>query len=470
MQAAQGEAIISGIVIFYLMSTTVIGAWSVRYSKDTNRFMRAKGQMGTYLIGMLLISEFVATASTMGTSQAAFETGLSSAWVYLSIAIGFVLYAFVLAGKYNQMQEYTISGIIGQKYGESTRFVVSIIAIYALMTVVVVAYTGGAIVLATLLNLKTTTAVWIIAIAASVCVAAGGIRGVGFANLIHFLFKYGALVITAFVAWRMLRARPGSWESLPASHFSMWGAGISQIVAWTIGNIATVFSTQYVIQTISSLKTPQEAKKASIFAALWLAPLGFIAAYIGLAARALFPTIKSVRALPEFLKYMNPWVAGVVATGILAVAFVTILACHLGATALVMRDFYTPLFKPSEKHQIHVVRVLALVLGLLPVPFALYVPALLKTVFFARALRASLTVIVLFGFYAPRFGSKMGATVGLTLSVLFTTIWFVLKDPFQIDNMYIAVATPLICMLVSSFFKSNPRDPQPLKPAAGEAQ
>jgi SSS family solute:Na+ symporter len=268
----------------------------------------------------------------------------------------------------------------------------------------------------------------------------------------------------------MLRARPGSWESLPASHFSMWGAGISQIVAWTIGNIATVFSTQYVIQTISSLKTPQEAKKASIFAALWLAPLGFIAAYIGLAARALFPTIKSVRALPEFLKYMNPWVAGVVATGILAVAFVTILACHLGATALVMRDFYTPLFKPSEKHQIHVVRVLALVLGLLPVPFALYVPALLKTVFFARALRASLTVIVLFGFYAPRFGSKMGATVGLTLSVLFTTIWFVLKDPFQIDNMYIAVATPLICMLVSSFFKSNPRDPQPLKPAAGEAQ
>ena len=45
------------------------------------------------------------------------------------------------------MQEYTISGIIGQKYGESTRFVVSIIAIYALITVVVVAYTGGAVVL-----------------------------------------------------------------------------------------------------------------------------------------------------------------------------------------------------------------------------------------------------------------------------------------------------------------------------------
>ncbi|MGA2963572.1 MAG: sodium:solute symporter family protein [Candidatus Korobacteraceae bacterium] len=466
----QGGGIIAGIVIFYLISTTVIGTWSVKYSKDTNRFMRAKGQLGTYLIGMLLISEFVATASTMGTSQAAFETGLSSAWVYISLSVGFILYAFLLAGKYNAMQEYTISGIIGQKYGEGARFIVSLIAIYALMVVVVVAYTGGAVVLGTFLNIKTTTAVWIIAVAASVCVAAGGIRGVGFANLIHFLFKYAALVITAIVAWRLVRAHPGSWESLPATHFSMTGVGISQIVAWTIGNIATVFSTQYVIQTISSLKSPEEAKKASIFAALWLAPLGFIAAYIGLAARALFPTIKSVRALPEFLKYMNPWLAGIVATGLLAVAFVTILACHLGATALVMKDFYMPLFKPGEKHQIQAVRMLALVLGLLPVPFALYVPALLKTVFFARALRASLTVIVLFGFYAPRIGTKRGATIGLVLSVLFTTIWFVLKDPFGIDNMYIAVATPLICLLVSNVFrKTSPRGPRPLKSTAGEA-
>lgn len=87
-----------------------------------------------------------------------------------------------------------------------------------------------------------------------------------------------------------------------------------------------------------------------MFASLWLLPVGFIAAYIGMAARVLFPKIKSVQALPIFLKYMGPWTAGIVATGILAVAFVTILACHLGATALVMKDFYAPLVKPSEKH------------------------------------------------------------------------------------------------------------------------
>jgi SSS family solute:Na+ symporter len=163
---------------------------------------------------------------------------------------------------------------------------------------------------------------------------------------------------------------------------------------------------------------------------------------------------------------MNPWLAGAVSAGLLAVAFVTILACQLGSTALVMKDFYAPLIKPTERHQIQAVRIVALILGLLPVPFALYIPALLKTVFFARALRASLTVIVLFAFYAPKIGNKAGATAGLILSVLFTTIWFVLKDPFGIDNMYIAVATPLVCMLVGKLFRGQPRTGgKPLKPA-----
>ena len=160
-----------------------------------------------------------------------------------------------------------------------------------------------------------------------------GLRGVGFANLIHFLFKYAALVITAIFAWRHVKSPSGRLGEFAANPFFNVGRGHVPDRGMDHWKYRDGISTQYVIQTISSLKTPEEAKKASIFAALWLAPLGFIAAYIGLAARALFPTIKSVRALPEFLKYMNPWLAGIVATGILAVAFVTILACHLGATA-----------------------------------------------------------------------------------------------------------------------------------------
>jgi solute:Na+ symporter, SSS family len=455
MNAVEGAGIIFGIAAVYLVITTVVGVWSVKYAKDTNSFMSAKNQMGVYIVGILLVSEFIAAASTLGTSQAAFDKGISASWNFITLAIGFVLYSYLLAGKYNETGEYTISGILNKKYGNNTRMVVSLIMVYALMTVNVVAYTAGAVVVASLLGIPTTPAVLIISAAATACVAAGGIRGVGFANLIHFLFKYFAIVVTAAVAWSMLKQRSLSLDTLPAMHFSMTGIGIPTIIAWTIGNIGAVFSTQYVIQTISSLSSAKDAKKASLFASFWLLPLGFIAAYIGLAAKVLFPTIKSVQALPEFLKYMNPWLAGIVVSGILAVAFVTMLACNIGSTALVMKDFYIPLVKPSEKRQIVAVRIIAVVLGLLPIPFALYVPALLKTVFFARALRTSVAVVALFMFYAPRIGNNTSAALGLTLSIVFTTVWFAMNNPFGIDNMYIALGTPIIAMLIGQIFKKD---------------
>lgn len=462
MESVHSGVIIFGIVVTYLIVTTAVGAWSVKYSKDTNSFMSAKSQLSTYLISVLLVSEFVAAASTLGTAQKAFEKGISASWVFISLAVGFLLYSFLLAGKYKDTKEYTISGIISQRYGHGARLIVSGIMIYALITVNVVAYTGGAVVLATLLNVPTTVAVWIMATAATICVATGGIRGVGFANLIHFICKYVALIVTALVAHQMLKGHPGGLGSLPPIYFSMTGVGYQTIFAWTIGNFGAVFATQYVIQTISSLPNAHEAKKASMFASLWLLPVGFIGSYIGMAAHVLFPNIKSVQAMPIFLRYMGPWTAGIVTTGILAVAFVTILACHLGATALVMKDFYIPLVKPSEKHQIHAIRALAVILGILPVPFALFVPGLLKTVFFARALRASLTVIVLFMFYAPMVGYKKSVNVGLILSVIFTSIWFLLKNPFGIDNMYIAVATPLVCLLVGAVIaRIRPSSPIP---------
>jgi len=459
MNAVEGAGIIFGIAAAYLMLTTIVGAWSVKYTKDTNSFMSAKNQMGVYLVGILLVSEFIASASTLGTSQTAFEKGISASWVFISLSLGFLLYGFLLAGKYNETGEYTISGIISKKYGNNARMVVSLIMAYAVTTVNVIAYTAGAVVIASLLGISTTPAVYMIAIMATISVAAGGIRGVGFANIIHFLVKYFALVITAVIAWSLLKERHLSLDSLPALHFSMTGIGLPTIIAWTVGNIGAVFSTQYVIQSISSLNNAKDAKKASIFASIWLLPLGFIGAYIGLAAKVLFPTIKSVQALPEFLKYMNPWLAGIVVSGILAVSFVTSLACNLGATALVMKDFYIPLVKPSEKNQIIAVRALAIFLGLLPIPFALYVPALLKTVFFARALRTSVAVIALFMFYAPRIGTKSGATIGLVLSVVFTTIWFALNNPFGIDNMYIALGTPIVVMFISQIFNKNGRKP-----------
>ncbi|MDR3592025.1 MAG: sodium:solute symporter family protein [Negativicutes bacterium] len=441
--------IVFGCTVFYIIVTTLVGMWSVRHTKDTASFMNAKSQLGVWVIGILLMSEFIGPGSTVGTAQGAFEKGLSVAWNSSSLAIGYLLYSFLLARKMNALGEYTISGALAQHYGSGVRQIVSVTMALALIIVNVGNFVGGASAIGALLHISVETAIYVVAVVACLNVAFGGIRGVGYANIIHAAFKYFGLIVVAGTAWIIVQGKPVLLTQIPAVKWTLFeGVGLPQVLAWVIGNVGAVFSTQYVLQSISSLPTPAAARKATIIAAVAIFPIGFVSAYIGVLSKAIFPDIKSIMALPAFFDVMDPWLVAVAAAAMIAATFVSILACQLGATALMVKDFYNPIVKPGEKHSIWATRIISVIIGLLPIPFALLVPGMIKTFFFARALRTSITILVLFMFYAPHMATKKGGIAALGLSVAATIVWFVLGNPWGIDNIYIALVTPAVVMII----------------------
>jgi SSS family solute:Na+ symporter len=70
--------------------------------------------------------------------------------------------------------------------------------------------------------------------------------------------------------------------------------------------------------------------------------------------------------------------------------------------------------------------------------------------FLAKAIRASLSVLVLLVFYAPWFGTRTGALVSILCSLVATIAWFMMGNPFGIDNAYVALVVPLIIMGLST--------------------
>ncbi|WP_371372864.1 sodium:solute symporter family protein [Sporomusa aerivorans] len=448
--------IVFGCTVAYIIITTVVGMWSVKTTKDTDSFMTAKHQMSAWVVGILLMSEFIGPGATVGTAQGGFEKGLAVAWNSSTLAIGYWLYSYFLAPKMNALGEYTISGALAKHYGANVRMLVSVTMAIALTTVNVAAFTGGAAALSALLHVSIEQAIFIIAICATLNVAFGGIKGVGIANIIHASFKYLGLIIIAGTAWVMIQDKPILLDKIPAAHFSLVdGVGLPQVIAWVIANVGAIFSTQYVLQSISSLPSPADARKATIIAGLAIFPIGFISAYIGVLARGIFPDIKSVMALPAFFDLMNPWLVGICAAAMIAATFVTILACQLGATALIMKDFYVPLMKPNDRQNIWATRIMAIVIGFLPIPFALFVPGMIKTFFFARALRTAITILVLFMFYKPHMATQTGGMVALVLSVIGTVAWMLLDNPWGIDNIYIALVTPAVVMCIDHLIRKS---------------
>ncbi|SDE05206.1 sodium:solute symporter family protein [Sporomusa acidovorans] len=455
--------IIFGFSVVYIIVTTVVGMWSVKKTKDTESFMTAKNQMSTWVIGILLMSEFIGSGATIGTAQGAYEKGMAVAWNCSTLALGYLLYSYMLAPKMNALGEYTISGALAHHYGNGVKMVVSVAMAIALTTVCVAVYTGGASAIAALLHIPIENAVYMIAVAATLNVSFGGLRGVGYANIIHTAFKFLGLIILCATAWIVTHNNPQLLTKIPETHYSLFaGVKSSQLLAWTVGNIGAVFSTQYVLQSICSLPNPAQARKATIVAGLAIFPIGFLAAYIGVMATAIFPGIKSVMAMPAYFDIMNPWLVGIVTASIIASTFVSILACQLGATALMIKDFYVPYAKPNEKKKIWATRIMSIIIGLIPIPFALGVPGMIKTFFFARALRSSITVLLLFMIFAPLMTTKTGGTVALVLSLIGTITWMILGNPYGIDNIYVAIVIPTVVILLDYAFNkmkqtSNPQ-------------
>jgi SSS family solute:Na+ symporter len=155
------------------------------------------------------------------------------------------------------------------------------------------------------------------------------------------------------------------------------------------------------------------------------------------AAKFLFPEIKGLYALPIFLQHMHPVLAGVVTVSLVASIFVSVSTVALAIASLMVKDFYVPRYHPTPERELIATRWISLLVGFIPLIFVLFVPQILALSFFTRAAsdgdgggadghHRSSTV-------------ARGAIAALVLATIATSVWYLLDNPFGIDNMYIAL-------------------------------
>jgi solute:Na+ symporter, SSS family len=458
------------IVIAYMAGVGLLTGIVQRSVTDTTTFTSGRTGSGVpaVFVGMMLMSEFIGTSASVGTAQEAYVFGISAAWNIIALGAGFLFYAYFLAGKYRESGHNTISGVFAEVYGPSTKMATSLVMIFALQIVAVALYAGGGAILSALLVVDRTLATVICGVVAVLYVFLGGMRSVVYTNLIHSLMKYLGIGIALYFALTSVGGLRELQARLPEAMFSWTHVGLGQIFAWFIAGIGATFSTQYVIQAINTVGTRQKAQAASLYAGLLLVPFGIATALIGMCSLALFPGIKSIDAFSALIAHMSGPMAGLVAAGLAASLFGTIAAISVSTATLLYKDFYLRFItaQHDESRSLRFVRVTTVVVGLLPIVLAIYTPNVLQMTFLAKAIRTSLSVLVLLVFYAPWFGTRGGALLSILGSMVATIAWFLMGNPFGIDNAYVALGLPLIVMGVSSMVTRD----QPGKPIAAKPE
>jgi SSS family solute:Na+ symporter len=450
----QANYVALAIVIGYMVGLGLLTTVIQRSVTTTTTFTHGtSGHSGVpaLLVGLMLMSEFIGTSASVGTAQEAYRFGISAAWNIIALGIGFLFYAYFLAGKYKESGHNTISAVFAAVYGAQTKVATSLVMIFALQIVAVAIYAGGGAILSVLLGVDRTLATVICGIVAVLYVFMGGMKSVVYTNVIHSLVKYVGIGVALYFGLAKVGGFQELQARLPAEMFSWTNVGLSQIFAWFIAGVGATFSTQYVIQAINTVETASKAKAASLYTALLMVPFGIGTALVGMCSLALFPGMKSINAFPALIADMHGVMAGVVAAGLAASLFGSIAAISVATATLLYKDFYTRFVKEEgeEKRSLNFIRVTTIVVGLLPIVLAICTPNVLQMTFLAKAIRASLSVLVLLVFYAPRFGTKAGALVSILCSLLATIAWFMAGNPFGIDNAYVALVVPLMIMGLS---------------------
>lgn len=445
--AANSPLIIMGAVAIYIAFTGWL-TYRLR-SRNNADYMVGGRAMPALVVGVLLMSEFIGAKSTVGTAQEAFKSGMAAAWSVIGASIGFLLFGLFFAARIYGSGEYTISAAISQKYGRTTMTVVSLIMIYALLLVNVGNYISGAAAISQILDFNLLWSMAIIAVVSTFYYFFGGLKGVAYVTLLHSALKLIGICILAAVALHAVGGFAPMRTALPAYYFTWDGKlGVATVAAWTIATIGAIFSTQYIIQAISSTESAAQARKAALYAALFCFPIGFLLAIVGVSARFLRPDLDSLYALPMFLELMPLWATTLVTISLVASIFVSVSTVALAISSLIIRDFYVPYAKPDADQQFRATRIAAIVIAFVPLIFALFVPEILKLSFFTRALRLSIAIVAMIGFTLPHYATSRGATLGLAASAVLTTVWYALDNPFGIDNIYIALVIPVAVILL----------------------
>ena len=458
------------IVAIYIVGLGVVTSIIQRSVKTANTFTTGTtGKTGVpaVLVGLMLMSEFIGTSASVGTAQEAYKLGISASWNILALAAGFIFYGFFLAAKYKRSGHNTISAVLAEVYGYKTRLATSLVMIFALEIVAVAIYAGGGTILSALLTIDRTMAIVICGVVSVLYVFMGGMKSVVYTNIVHSFAKYLGVGAALYFGLTQVGGLAQLQAKLPPEMFSWANVGWGQIFAWFIAGVGATFSTQYVIQAINTVDDPRSAKIASFSTALFLVPFGVITALVGMCSFALFPNIKSINAFSALIAQMDGLMAGVVAAGLAASLFGSLAAFAVATATLLYKDFYAGIIvkNPTEKGSLRFIRIATIVMGLLPIVLAIYTPNVLSMTFLGKALRASLSVLVLFVFYAPTVGNKTGAFLSILASLVATIAWFIMGNPYGIDNAYVALVVPLVVMGISNLFKGAP-DAQPVVASA----
>lgn len=458
MQQLVVKPILLVFVAAYCLVLVAVGAYYSKHTKTSKDFVRAGGGLGT----VVLIGTFLATYTGNGTisgggNSLAYTYGLWPGIFFGIPALGGILVLWLLSGKIRQSDEYTVAGIISNKYGEKARLVSGIVVALSMISITAYQFKG----LAYILNVTTGMDVDISTIVAAALIIflafSGGLKSVAVTDAISaFIMLIGIIIATPCVI-----GAAGGWDNIVEVNRSLntesltWNGGqtFAGFLAGYLPLFLLTMGDQNLYQRISSGKGDGTVKKGFVGWFLGILIVMPLVAVISFSVKAIFgDNIDAGMAFMSATTVIPTFAGGILLAAAAAFIITTGDSYLLSGATNITYDIYASWInkKATDKQKMRVIKWTILIAGIAAYIVLQFFPTVLAIQYWAYTITgAGITPALVAALVWPKV-TKAGGISSMIIGSAFVVIYEAMGQPWGIATVIPAIILSVLVLIVVS--------------------
>jgi len=433
--------------VVYIAAMILIGFIAYRATKNFSDYILGGRSLGSFVTALSAGASDMSGWLLMGLPGAIFVAGLSESWIAIGLIVGAWLNWIFVAGRLRVHTEHnhnalTLPDYFSHRFEDESRMLRIFSALVILVFFTIYCASGvvaGARLFESTFGMPYEYALWVGAAATILYVFIGGFLAVSWTDTVQATLMIFALLITplfVILALGDMGTAMATIEAQNPANFDMFRGlsfvAIISLLAWGLG----YFGQPHILvrfMAADSIKTIPNARRIGMTWMILTLAGAVAVGFLGIAYFADHPeqagavSQNGERVFMELVKILfNPWVAGIILSGVLAAVMSTLSAQLLVSSSALTQDFYKAMLRKhaSQTELVWVGRGMVLLIALIAIGIASNPESkVLGLVSYAWAgFGAAFGPVVLISLLWKRM-TRNGALAGMLVGAVTVVVW-----------------------------------------------
>jgi SSS family transporter len=366
------------VCVAYIVVILGIGIWGYFHTDTQEEFLTAGRSIGPWVGGAVLAATQISAGTFVGTLGRHYLTGVAWIWIWFGLWAGWLTSALVVAPKLRRFGAMTVADYVGKRFdSERARTLAAVLIILTYTIYLTAQFQASGEISMAIFGIEPIYAMLALIGSTAFYTLLGGVRSSSYVDFLQTML----MILGLFLGLPVLLSTVGGLQPLGEHLASIdpritgWWFSWREVAAVSIAFGFTLAAAPYEMTRFYSMRDVRTVRYAIGISIAIQAIIGSSVMVLGLGMRGIFPVLPSPDQASSILasSVMPPLAGALFLVGMISAIMSTVNSILIVTAGAFSHDLYARLVNPraTERQLLAVNRIAIVVLGIVPVYFAL---------------------------------------------------------------------------------------------------